>query len=83
MELNLCQDDDKGKNDSRKKRVYKIKYSINLLPSMGEYILMQKNDAGQLQKYVENPGESFQSFIAGSDEFDIFKTEAVREVIDY
>lgn len=47
LEPSLSQYEDQGKNiTKKKKRVYKIKYSINLLPSIGEYVLMKKNVDG-------------------------------------
>lgn len=76
----LCKEQDKGQKKNqkgKKQKVYKISYSINLLPSIGEYILMEKNEQGEMEKIVVNPGDSFQSLIAASDEYPIFQARPI------
>ena len=36
-----------------------------------------------MEKHYENSGESFQSLLAESEEYDIFKTDSVQEGINY
>ena len=51
-------------------KVYKIRYSINLLPYQGEYV----NEFGE----VVNSEENFMSTLSGSEELEVFDTLTIK-----
>ena len=57
-------------------KIYKIKYSVNLLPCMGEYIINENFETGEPRK-VMNPGKYLMSDFYNSDELDIFTTHTL------
>ena len=59
-------------------KVYKIKYSINILPSIGKYI---RNDPETGAKEVVNPDLNFMSLCTKSSELDIFESTSLSELI--
>lgn len=61
----------------RYKKVYKIKYSINLMNNIGEYQYIDK----QGHKQIENEGVSLVSVFNDTDEIEIFNLDIVKEVI--
>jgi hypothetical protein len=51
-------------------KVYKIKFSINLLPSVSEYY--QKDPLDPTKTICHNEGVGLMDLISGSDEIEIF-----------
>lgn len=60
-------------------KVYKIKYQVNLLPSIGEYIV-QAEDGAQSQV---NEGMSIMSLCKDTEELEIFSTASVQQLIEF
>jgi len=80
--------ENKAKNiDSSK--IYKIKYSINLLPQIGTHIekfyfnLSKDGSEDQSTDLLKNEGVSFMGLIAHSDELDIFNTKSLIDLIEF
>jgi hypothetical protein len=71
-------DEDEDSIDSRK--VYKIKYSINTLTQLGEYVIQNPLTG---QKKFANAGVSFLGLCADVDELDLFKTMELDEMITF
>jgi hypothetical protein len=57
-------------------KVYKVKYSVNLLPTIGEYIRPANKEKGEERK-VMNEGCHLMGFCVDSDELDIFETVTI------
>lgn len=56
---------------------------------MGEYWINKiahdggDTQAGRPEYIIKHPGKTFQNIIADSEEYDIFSTKAVHQVINY
>ena len=61
--------------------MFKIKYSINLLPAVGMYI--EENSDNELGWEYVNGEDSISTLFTESTEIEIFETEAVQQVIEY
>jgi hypothetical protein len=59
--------------------VYKIKYSINMLPSIAEYIVEQEDGTYE----CENEDVSLVSLFQETEEVCIFEASCIKEVIEY
>lgn len=70
--------DDEDNIDSRK--VYKIKYSINTLTQLGEYVI-DNNQVGDAK--FANIGVSLLSLCASQDELELFETDEFDELISF
>lgn len=64
-------------------QVFKIKYSINLLPSIAIYINKHQNPDGSEEFTVENEDVSIVSLFQDTEEDEIFEASCVQEVIEY
>lgn len=71
--------DENANEDSMK--VYKIKFEINLLPSIGEYKVEDPDNKGKF--IFKNKGVSLMNLAADTEEMTIFNTEAFGILIDY
>lgn len=60
-------------------KIFKIKYSVNLLPGIGESIQFDKNG----RKHYLNADVNLMGLLNGTDELDIFDTIAVQELIAF
>ena len=65
-------------NEDAKIKVFKIKYSLNLLPSIGYYIA---NVDGK--KVIMNEDVDMMGLIIDSDELDTFETDIIQQLIDF
>ena len=74
------EDDDGGQKKNKKydsSKVYKIKYSINLLAQVDMHIV--ESEDGQTE--IINDGVSLMDLFGSTTELEIFNTEAVKDVI--
>ena len=55
-------------------KVFKIKYNINLLPSLSEYVMLDE----QNNKYIKNRGISMMNLIQKTNELAVFDTESLQ-----
>ena len=76
-EFDLIEEQEDSKSETSK--VFKIKYSLNLLPAIGYYI---KNDPKN-GKIVCNEDVNLMSLTIDSDELDIFETDIVLQLIEF
>jgi hypothetical protein len=64
-------------------KVYKIKYSINLLPLIGTHIDVHEDENGVHKKQLLNDDVQWMRLIENSEEIDIYNTEAIKPLIDF
>lgn len=57
--------------------VYKIKYSINMLPSIAEYISAKENDDGSIEYVSEMEDSSLVSLFQETEEVNIFEYSCI------
>ena len=62
-------------------KVYKIKFEINLLPSIGEYKVEDPDNKGQY--LFKNEGVSLMALAADTEEMSIFNTSSFSIFIQY
>ena len=75
-------EDGKGKKDSSK--IYKINYSINMMPMIGTFIDKQHNlYTGETTKEVANGDINVLGVCTESDELDMFSCQPVQELIEF
>jgi hypothetical protein len=70
--------DELGEKKVDNSKVYKIKYSINILASVCKYI---RNDQETGAKEVVNPDVYFMALCTSSEELDIFETTSLSDLI--
>lgn len=58
-------------------KVYKIKYSVNLLPIIGEHIIPENKALGVEREFV-NSDVNLMTLITDSEELDIFETDTIK-----
>jgi len=58
-------------------KIYKIKYSINLLPQIGAHILTEQVSDTEKTKVLEHADISFMNIVAQSEELEIFNAPAM------
>mgnify|MGYP006893254200 CR=1 FL=1 len=65
-------------------KVYKIKYQLNLLPCLGQYMHKEK-DPYTLVETIEIRNEDINlcELCAGSDEITMFESETLQDLIDF
>ena len=63
-------------------KVYKVKYSVNLLPSIGEYIRPEDVEKGE-KRQVMNEGCHLMGEFVDSEELNIFETQTVLQYIEF
>ena len=56
----------------------KVRYTINLLPMIGEYIVQDSNGKKAINENID-----FMGLCEDSDQLDIFETESIKELIQY
>ena len=61
-------------------RVFKIKYSINTLSQLGEYV---ENDPETGDRTIVNEETSILCLLADSDELSLFETEHLEQLINF
>lgn len=73
---------DQKKRKRKSNRVYKIKYTINMLPSLGEHIVIEKDPkTGKKQKKWINKDLSLLELFSYSEELEVFETDTVKDMI--
>jgi hypothetical protein len=64
-------------------KIYKIKYSINLLPQIGAHILADSVGDEKQTKRLMNQDIAFMNIIAKTDELEVFNTHAMTDIINF
>lgn len=65
-------------------KVYKIQYSVNLLPILGEHILAETDArSGKKKLTFCNTDINFMGLCTESEELDIFETETIKKLIEF
>jgi hypothetical protein len=67
--------------DEDQTRVYKIRFEINLLASIGEYKVEDPDNKGQF--IFKNEGVSLMALAAETEEMTIFNTESLAILVRY
>jgi hypothetical protein len=66
------------------KQVFKIKYSINILPSIGEHVISEDVDNdGVFEESIEHEDVSLVNLFQETEEVDIFDAECIQETIQF
>ena len=63
--------------------MYKIKYSINMMPIVAEHIEKYEVEENKYEETIEFEGVSLSNLFIDSDELEIFDTPCIQEVIQY
>ena len=63
-------------------KVYKIKYSVNILPGIGEHIVDQDPSNGG-EKTAYNTDVNFMGLLNESEELEIYDTTTIQELIEF
>lgn len=58
-------------------KIYKIRYSVNLLPTIGEYIRPENSETGQ-ERCVMNEGINLMGVCNESEELEIYDTQNIQ-----
>jgi len=75
--------EDSGKKMDTSK-VYKIKYSLNMLPSLGSYMHRETDTyTGETTIEFKNDGVNILQLCAESDEIKIFETESLQDLVTF
>ena len=61
-------------------KIYKIKYTINLLPTLGSHVVMSKDDG---EKNFVNDDYSFLKECAEGDELEMFESQSIQDMIEF
>ena len=61
-------------------KVYKIKYSVNILPGIGEHIV-DEDPTNEGEKTFYNTDVNFMGLLNASEELEIYDTTTIRELI--
>jgi hypothetical protein len=64
-------------------KIYKINYSINLLPHVCSYITIISDGNGEKKKMKVNPDVNVMELLTQSDEYDIFNSQPVLDLIEF
>lgn len=74
--------DDEGENGGPidTSKVYKIKYSVNILPGIGQYII-DKDPENKNQKTFFNTDVSFMGLLNQTEELAVFQTSTIQQLI--
>lgn len=65
-------------DDNSKVKVFKIKYTLNMLPAIGYYIAQANG-----QKTICNEDVDIMGLAIDSEELDIFETDILKQLIDF
>jgi hypothetical protein len=79
----LTNEDGSIKESIDSSKIFKIKYSINLLPQIGTHIQFEDNGEGDKLKHLVNHDIPFMKIIAQSEELDIFNTISLQDLIEF
>ena len=71
-------EDDMSAIDSSK--IYKIQYSVNLLPQIGLYVV---KDPATKELIFINEDVNFMGLLNEAEELEIFKTKTIQQLIEY
>ena len=63
-------------------KVYKIKYSVNLLPIIGEHII-DKDEKNDNDKTYLNSDVNFMGLLNETEELEIYETQTIQELIQF
>ena len=73
---------DKGKYDSSK--IYKVKYSINLLPMLGFYVHKEVDPyTNEVSTEFKNLDANLLGLCAESEEMSMFEAESLKDLIEF
>ena len=64
-------------------RVYKIKYTLSLLPCFGEHSQMYHDEHGNERFKLTKTDIPLMEIMSETEEYDIFNTEAIKDFIDF
>ena len=79
----MTNDDGTIKESIDSSKIFKIKYSINLLPQIGTHILLEEQHDGQKTKRLMNQDVNFMRIVSQSSELEIFNTLSLKDLIDF
>ena len=66
------------------KKIYKIKYKVNLLPVIGAYFYKHDNPyTKEKVREVRNDDINFLGTCTESDELELFSAESIQELIEF
>jgi len=73
-------DGDPQQLDSSK--IYKITYSINILPQIGEYVILNQNHGREEKEFV-NSDCNLMGLICDTEELEIFDTRSIGHLVEF
>lgn len=71
------------REDIETNKVYKIKYTVNILPALSEHCVMEYDEEGKLQKVLKNEGINIMDVCFNTEELDIFDTGSMIDIIEF
>ena len=82
--MDSIEDNSADKKSFDSSKIYKIKYSINLLPSLGTHIFYNYNPyTKKYTKELHNEGVNIPGLFCDSDQLEIFDCETLQELIEF
>jgi hypothetical protein len=82
-EIEDMNDEDNVDEKGRKRQMYKIRYTANLLPRLANHVGYRENDRGQLQKVSINPGICILYLCVNCGDLTVFETDSIKELIEF
>jgi hypothetical protein len=82
-EIEEMNDEDNVDETGKKRQIYKIKYTVNLLPRLASHIEYIEDDNGVERKTEVNGGICIMYLCVFFAELDVFDTDSIRELIDF
>jgi hypothetical protein len=82
----LTNEDGSIKDSIDSSKIFKIKYSINLLPQIGTHIQLEEGGEPGFEiktKRLMNQDVPFMKIVSASEELDIFNTVALSDLIEF
>lgn len=79
----IFNEDDGEDVDIDQNKVYKITYSINILPQIGEYIKEGTDDDGNAHKEFINSENNLMGLINETEELEIFGAKTIQQLIQF
>ena len=78
----IMNDDGSQKAGISSDKIFKIKYTINLLPYLGMHVQMVEKNGKLVKKYVNNH-YSFLDECTEADQLEMFESESLVDMIDF
>lgn len=75
--------DGSAKEDVDSSKIYKIKYTVNILPQIGAHIALVEDENGKFTKQLFNDDIPWMELITSSEELDIFKSKSLVPLITF